>query len=98
MDLKSLITILELATTCKLKSKAILSDGHLLSDYVLEVNCHYFIALLDTIYTVERMISEFAEKGKNIEEVASLANLYENILRCSEIEVRLSEEINITTH
>ena len=98
MDLITIITILELATACKLKSKAILSDGHLLSDYVLEVNCYYFIALSDTIHIAEEMILEFSEKGEGIENISSLADLYENIQRCSEIEVRLSEQINLTTH
>jgi|TARA_R110002020_G_scaffold351513_1_gene564694 hypothetical protein len=98
MDLISVIAILELATACKLKSKAILSDGHLLSDHTLEINCHYFIALLDTIYIAEEMILTFSEKGESTEDASSLAELYANIQRCSEIETRLSEQINMTTH
>ena len=98
MDLVSIIAILELATACKLKSKAILSDGHLLSDYTLEINCHYFIALLDTIYVAEEMILAFSEEDESTENFSSSADLYANIQRCSEIETRLSEQINMTTH
>jgi|2_EtaG_2_1085320.scaffolds.fasta_scaffold20175_4 hypothetical protein len=100
MDLSGLLAILELATVCKLKSKAILSDGYLLDDSTLEINCHYFIALLDTVHVVEEMISTFDvdEKKENVGDITLLADLFMNIQRCSEIEGRLSERINMSIH
>ena len=98
MDLYGLMAILELATACKLKSKAILSGGDLLDDYTLEMNCHYFIALLDTIHAAEEMILAFDEKQEKVGDITLLADLFMNIQRCSEIEERLSERINLSIH
>jgi hypothetical protein len=98
MDLPGLVTILQLTNTCKLKSKAILSGGYSLDDYTLEINCHYFIALLETTHIVEKMILVFDEKQEKVGDITLLADLFMNIQRCSEIEEQLSERINMSIH
>ena len=97
MSLLSLISILQLATSCKDKSVAIFSET--LDEHTLEINCHYYIALLDAIYSIEEGILSFqGNKDEELHDIDLMADIMMNIRRCSEIEDRLSQRISMTTH
>ena len=95
MSLINLFTTYQLVKSCKNKSKSLFSDLEQLSEEALELNCHYYIALLDTLYSIEDCIENSTDEQGDID---SYADIYYNIQKCSEIEDSLNNFINMNNH
>lgn len=95
MSLINLFTTYQLVKSCRNKSKSLFADLEQLSEEALELNCHYYIALLDTLYSIEDCIENFQDEQ---DEINLYADVYYKIQRCSEIEDDLNQFINMNTH
>ncbi len=99
MDLSSLITILELTNTCKIKARALISDNQFLDEDTLERACYYYIALKTTSTIAREAVDNISKSTESVEDnIDLLASLFLGISKCSEMEALLGERVNILSH
>jgi len=98
MDLARLIAILELATHCKIKARALISDNTYLEDDTLDRICYYYLALRTTITTIEEILETMDDDALEVEDSQLLATLYLSIQQCSQVETVLTDRISMVSH
>jgi len=98
MDLPRLIAILELATLCKTKARALISDNKYLDDDALDRTCYYYLALRTTITTIEEIIKRVDEEDSVEVDAELLTTLYLSIQQCSQVEEVLTDRISMVSH
>jgi hypothetical protein len=98
MDLVRLIAILELATHCKIKARALISDNKYLEDDTLDRVCYYYLSLRTTITTIEEILETMDEDTLEVEDSQLLVTLYLSIQQCSQVEAVLTDRISMVSH
>jgi len=98
MDLPRLIAILELATHCKIKARALISDNEHLDDDALDRVCYYYLSLRTTITTIEEILQTIDEDSEGEFDSELLATLYLSIQQCSQVEAVLTDRISMVSH
>ena len=98
MDLPRLIAILKLASLCKTKARALISDNKFLDDDALDRACYYYLALRTTITTIEEIIKRVDEEYNFEVDSELLAELYLSIQQCSQVEEVLTNRISMISH
>ena len=98
MDLSSLLTILELTDSCKMKARALISENEILDEDTLERACYYYIALKTTSSIVKEIVSNVDKNTGKTDNIDLLASLFLGITKCSEMEALLGEKISILYH
>ena len=90
MSLINLFTTYQLVKSCRNKSKSLFADLEQLSEEALELNCHYYIALLDTLYSIEDCIENFQDEQ---DEINLYADNFNNLTIKSEMYITKYKDV-----